>query len=353
MLQPGECLPPGPPALVVALDLSVLTVMMGWTMKTPLRGRSGHPPERAWVPDHKRGRRHRIGASGVSVVIPCRSVSALAQGLLDTLRADPVCHEVIVVINGSPRLSEDVLGPLVRVLWLAQAGLSAAKNFGLNETHSEIVAFLDDDTVPDKAWCAELAAAFARHPAATVIGGPIRLAPEIEALGLGPEGRGYLAELDLGIDEIRCQTFRYPYGGNSAVRGNAARAAGGFAEAFGYAGGRLLPNEEIDLFRRMEAAGGEVWYTPSAGVTHCVAVNRASLPCLLRRAFWQGIGDRRTARRHPDLALPRPWRSALLAARWGAAAAFRSLVGQRSVASDHALRSVRALGSIVGTVWSE
>lgn len=321
------------------------------TMKASRRGDGELSPDLTWASDPAVHGGRPLAATGLSVVIPCRSVAALVPGLLDSLRQDRACLEVLVVVNGGPRVSELSLGPLTRVLWVAEAGLSAAKNLGLVAARSEIVAFLDDDTVPDSGWCTALAAGFTRHPSATVIGGPIRLAARVMAHGLGAEGRGYLGELDLGEEEARCAAWQYPYGGNSAVRRDAARAAGGFAEALGYAGGRLLPNEEIDLFRRLEAAGGEIWYTPLAGVTHCLAPFRFSFQYLVRRAFWQGVGDRRTARIHRDLPLPRPWRCLILAARWGAAAAFRSLLGQRPVASDHALRSVRALGSVVGSAW--
>jgi GT2 family glycosyltransferase len=330
--------------LVSALDLGLPTAIM----RTRMHSREHGTRRRRPGPHRDSGRRPGVEgcASGgsVSVVIPCRSADALVPGLLDPLCVDPACREVLVVVNGGPPEETDLFGPSVRMLWLAEPGLSRAKNLGLAEAQSQIVAFLDDDTVPDEGWCASLAAAFGRHPTATVIGGPIRLAEEVDALMLGPEGRGYLGELDLGTEETQCEPWRYPYGGNSAVRGGAARAAGGFAEDFGYSGQRLLPNEELDLFRRMESAGGEVWYTPAAGVTHLVRADRASLRYLVYRAFWKGIGDRRMAKLHSDLPVLGRARALLLALQWTAAAAVRAVQGQRANAVDHVLRVAKTFG---------
>ena len=169
---------------------------------------------------------------------------------------------------------------------------------------------------------------------------------------LGPEGVGYLGIVDLGEDEHLCLPWQYPYGCNFAVRKDVALDVGGFREDLGYRGRRMLPNEEGELFRRLQSAGHQVWYTPKAVVDHHVRIDRFRLRALMRRAFWQGVGDRCTVRVHTDVPIESPWRSGVLAARWTAAAVFRFAVGQRPVATDHALRSFRALGSVAGVVWN-
>ncbi len=330
-----------------ALDLGPPVAIMIRAMDYAQRGNRGRFPEPAWTAGPAAEIGPRGAAAGVSVVIPCRSVDSLVPGLLDALQGDPICREVLIVVNGAPKSGRDLVEPPVRTLWLALPGLSAAKNLGLSDSHSEIVAFLDNDTVPDRGWCTALAASFGRHPAATVGGGPIRLAPRIAALGLGPGGRGYLGELDLGDVEVRWQPWRYPYGGNSAVLAAAARAAGGFSEALGYAGGKLVPNEEMDLFRRLEYSGGEVWYTPSAWVTHCVALDHASPRYLLRRAFWQGVADVRTRRRHPDHPLRPVGENFRTVLRASLAAAYHRLAGRRDISLDRALQAMRSIGSLI------
>src|SRR5699024_7921348 len=84
--------------------------------------------------------------------------------------------EVIVVDDGSP---EPVRAPGARVIRHdAPHGPAAARNRGLAEARTELVAFLDSDTVPRAGWLEVLAAHFA-DPAVALA------APRIAALETG------------------------------------------------------------------------------------------------------------------------------------------------------------------------
>jgi len=50
-------------------------------------------------------------------------------------------------------------------------GLTRQRNWGVAHTRSEIVAFLDDDTVPEPTYFEEVRACFGRHPDAVGVGG--------------------------------------------------------------------------------------------------------------------------------------------------------------------------------------
>ncbi len=54
-----------------------------------------------------------------------------------------------------------------------QRGLTRQRNYGVARVSGEIVAFLDDDTIPEPQYFAELLACFARHPQAAGISGYI------------------------------------------------------------------------------------------------------------------------------------------------------------------------------------
>ncbi|OWY61683.1 hypothetical protein B7486_62500, partial [cyanobacterium TDX16] len=54
-----------------------------------------------------------------------------------------------------------------------ERGLTRQRNVGIAESTGTIVAFLDDDTVPDPAYVAALVACFDRHPDAVGVGGAI------------------------------------------------------------------------------------------------------------------------------------------------------------------------------------
>lgn len=90
------------------------------------------------------------GAPGlVSVVIPAYNRGyVVAKAVQSALDQQGVTVEVIVVDDGSADDTADVAaacGPAVRVLRQANAGVSAARNAGLQASRGEFVALLDSD----------------------------------------------------------------------------------------------------------------------------------------------------------------------------------------------------------------
>ena len=283
--------------------------------------------------------------SAITVAIATTGTSKWLGPLLCALDQQEIQH-VIVVANG-PRAdsvpNELPGGP--RVLRQAAASLSRARNAALRAAATEVLAFVDDDAVPERGWASQLAGAFGREPQMVAAGGPSLLAPGLKLPPwLGREGLGYLGILDLGPTAFVCRLWQYPYGCNFAVRRAAALDQGGFREDLGYQGGDLVPNEETELCRRFQSGGSEVHYLPQAAVVHHIDVRRLSWRYLLRRAFAQGRADARVASLHPDMPLRGGGRAAV-AARWIAATAYRFVRGDLDLAGDHLLR----VACLVGT----
>jgi glycosyltransferase involved in cell wall biosynthesis len=76
-------------------------------------------------------------------------------------------YEVIVVEDGGPAEGEGVVEEIrrtspVRILYmgLPHAGPAAARNRGWSAARGELIAFTDDDTIPDRQWLAEGAKSF-------------------------------------------------------------------------------------------------------------------------------------------------------------------------------------------------
>ena len=94
----------------------------------------------------------------VTVIIPTYKHRDFVLATLDSVFAQTFTdYEVIVVNDGSPDDTADVLKPLAeagRIHYIEQAnqGQAAARNRGLAEARGEFVAFLDDDDLwpPDK-----------------------------------------------------------------------------------------------------------------------------------------------------------------------------------------------------------
>ncbi len=114
----------------------------------------------------------------VSVVIPTYKHRDFVRATLDSVFAQTYTdHEVIVVNDGSPDDTAEVLRPLVeagRIRYIAQEnqGQAAARNRGIAEAQGEFIALLDDDDQwpPDKLqWQVE---ALASHRDVGMVAGP-------------------------------------------------------------------------------------------------------------------------------------------------------------------------------------
>jgi glycosyltransferase involved in cell wall biosynthesis len=121
----------------------------------------------------------------ISVVIPtCNRAQQLGR-VLERLRdqdAGEVRYEVVVVDNNSTddtrRVIEAVAGTdpdgRIRYLFEPCQGVSYARNAGVANTTAPVVAFLDDDGMPDRDWVLSMKRAFDAHPEADCIGGRIK-----------------------------------------------------------------------------------------------------------------------------------------------------------------------------------
>ena len=112
----------------------------------------------------------------VSVVVPTRNRASLLPRLLASLAAqDYPDHEVVVVDDASEDGTAGILaawaGEGRRVLRLdAPTGSYAARNRGWRVARGEIVAFTDDDCLPEPGWVSGLAAALQTSAALGVQG---------------------------------------------------------------------------------------------------------------------------------------------------------------------------------------
>ncbi len=102
----------------------------------PVSERTGEVTDRDWT------------APLVSVVIPCYNQAHFLGEAIESVLAQ-TCrnYEIIVVDDGSPDATSKVASsyPAVRYLRQSNAGLSAARNAGLNASRGQFLVFLDAD----------------------------------------------------------------------------------------------------------------------------------------------------------------------------------------------------------------
>jgi mycofactocin system glycosyltransferase len=249
----------------------------------------------------------RPSQAEVTVVIPVRDRAAMLERCLTALDD----HPVVVVDDGSadPRPVADVAARYgAKLLRLDEnAGPAAARNTGLGEVGTELVAFLDSDCVPPPGWIGELSA----HLADPLVGAvaPRIVAPSGGAAGSAARYSIARGSLDLGEREARvAPSTRVAYVPTAAllVRRDALASIARGLDVFDPA---LRFGEDVDLIWRMHAAGWRIRYEPRVQVSH---EGPNSWPGILSRRFRYGTSAAPLARRHPDNVTPlvlQPWPS--------------------------------------------
>lgn len=196
-----------------------------------------------------------------SVIVCTRNGGERIIGCLQAVVAlDHPSFEVIVVDDGSSdgtagRVAEHFPG--LKLLRLAAAGLSAARNAGADAARGEILAFTDDDCRPDGEWLRRLDRVF-EQGGWDAAGGP-NLPPvpgsRAEAVVAAAPG----APSHVLIDDVEAE---HVPGCNLAVRKEAFEAIGGFDRQFHTAG------DDVDFCWRLRDAGKRIGFAPGAFVWH-------------------------------------------------------------------------------------
>lgn len=104
--------------------------------------------------------------------------------LMDSLNAQTAPPEEVLVIDGSEDTETETVvremessGTPAHVRYFRvppeDRGLTRQRNYGIARASAGIVAFLDDDTIPEPAYFEEVRACFRRHPDAAGVGGYI------------------------------------------------------------------------------------------------------------------------------------------------------------------------------------
>jgi glycosyltransferase involved in cell wall biosynthesis len=183
--------------------------------------------------------------------------------------------EVIVVNDGSTdNFAEIVREYPVKLISTHNAGLSSARNTGMQHARGEIIAYIDDDAYPDPHWLHYLGYAF-RTTTHACIGGPNILPPEdgpiATCVANAPGGPVHV----LTSDEIA----EHVPGCNLSIRKDVLIRIGGFDPVYRSAG------DDVDICWRVQQAGHTIGFHPAALVWHH---RRNSL-----KAYWkqqQGYG---------------------------------------------------------------
>ena len=194
---------------------------------------------------------------------------------------DGLDWEVLVVNNGCTDHTDDVIAAFAARLPLRrevepERGLSRARNRAVETARGDYMVWTDDDVVVDPGWLAAYLAAFRRHPAASVFGGPVfpRYVRPVPQWILDSEMllRGVFGHWDIGKEAQPLwdaqKVYCIPCGPNFAIR-TAEQQKFRYNLQLGMAPGQKRRGEELDALERVRLSGASGYWVPEARVEHC------------------------------------------------------------------------------------
>jgi cellulose synthase/poly-beta-1,6-N-acetylglucosamine synthase-like glycosyltransferase len=212
-----------------------------------------------------------------SVVICTRNRPQALDRCLQALAQLAYPHYEVLVVDNAPsdgRALEVARRWGARYLVEPAPGLSRARNSGARACSSEVIAFTDDDAVPEPLWLSRLAAQF-RDPGVAAVTG--RTVPLFDgaAVAISPDETADLGPKPIRLHRSQRLWFeRACFGGigngnNMAFRRQAFEWWRGFDERLGR-GALVSSGEEHRAFAQLVESGCAVVYTPDAIVRHRV-----------------------------------------------------------------------------------
>lgn len=240
----------------------------------------------------------------ISLVVPCYSPERLPDifALLDSVeRQTHRVDELIIVVQKSQQLRSQLEARLAdsaasgwRLIFLElEPQVSRARNAGIGEARSEIIAFVDDDAVLSDDWAEKTCDTYALRQ--DIIGAAGAIVPlwDSPALAWFPRELYWMLSCTYWTSPTPVRV-RNGYGANMSFRREAFDSGRCFddsvgIEGWGTAGWRGVGGEEPDLaLRVVHETGREILYVPDIRVWHRVMSYRLAPRNLARRAYWEG-----------------------------------------------------------------
>ena len=237
----------------------------------------------------------------VSVIVATAGRPQLLLECVESILHNDFTDFEIIVVDQDPEQSlERELSrmfnddPRIVYLFLDYAGLSRARNRGVERARGEILVFADDDVGVEPGWLTAYVDAFATvHPTPGVVAGllkPLWPSPKPEWL---PEEREYLLGIyDKGDQLTHMPQGDLPIGANFAVIRRVVDDVGGFDERVGFSHARkasMIGGEDSLFSLRAQQAKYSIYYQPRAKAWHKISKTKLTKRHFLRRNFWEGV----------------------------------------------------------------
>lgn len=196
-------------------------------------------------------------------------------------------YEIIVVDGGSVDGTISMLRkefPNIKYIVEKRAGVSYARNKGLESARGDIVAFTDDDCIVTKNWLRNLVIGFSSNEVGAV-GGPVCFLQQEKI------PRKFLVKAALGGYDLgeKRRFAKFLITSNMAVKREVFQNIK-FDVTLGRKGNMLFDNEDIEFCEKILRMGYRLLYNPKAIVYHIIDFKkRVNMRYILRRSIYSGI----------------------------------------------------------------
>lgn len=239
----------------------------------------------------------------------------LRRALAATRALSPAPLEVLVIDNDpSSTATREIVDEFgARYVCEPRRGLDHARNRALSEARGDIIAFTDDDAVPEPGWLQALLRPFTDERVWCVTGLTLPLELETPAQEwferYSSFSRGFRRRIFDGTRHDPLAVGQVGAGANMAVRRSILTTLGGFDVALD-AGTPTRSGGDHEMFGRILAAGYRIVYEPAAVSWHR---HRRTWPELRDTLHGYGVGVfaimmRRLLREHEPRAVRHAWR---------------------------------------------
>ena len=208
---------------------------------------------------------------------------------LDAQTADTSRFEVVVVGNGITDGTDQAIKNLVgtkayELVYVDEPvlGLSVARNTGIEHSRAEVIAFIDDDFLPDTGWADGMLSAF-ENSETGIVGGRthLKFIDCNEPPWLDFWHKRMLGYNDRDVHDLIEGRTSDVFGNNFAFRRSLYKDVGGFKSEFGRVGAERGAGEELEFIVRGTEAGYKIYYQPAAFGWHFATADRLT-PSYLR-----------------------------------------------------------------------
>ena len=183
-------------------------------------------------------------------------------------------------------------------------GLSSARNLAIQQSQSDIIAFVDDDALLDKHWVNEIIRNYAEDNSVIGVTGPIMPLWENDHMSWFPPEFYWIFSCTNNDPKDKVEV-RNGYGTNLSFDRKAFTQAGLFNPDLGVKGrgkkGWQEPGaEELELSLRIKRISGKrIIFNPKVKVQHKVYTYRMTSQFISKRAYWEGFAKALLNSRYP------------------------------------------------------